>query len=196
MASPLFTEALLGSHHFPGVLGQHHREVGVLEPAVGAAGKIAKAPRDGQHFLKLRLCGHHEVQLLSLRPRSWPGLGPKNLAPRGSFSASIPNPDLDLVLASCGRCSESSFASGSASFSGLGTSEVATQQPASSFINLQKERTQHWGQSTLFPHLASSIQIVPTAPCYTNTASPPLSTQTFPGIEGLQFPPHTSSKKS
>lgn len=66
---------------------------------------------------------------LALAPRTWPPEAPSqppSLAQ--TWTSSWP----------CGRCSESSFASGSASFSGLGTSKVATLQSASSCIHLQK----------------------------------------------------------
>lgn len=64
------------------------------------------------------------------------GLAPKDLAlasgpdsaPRGSVSASSPHPDLNLASASCSGVFECGSTSGWASFSGLGSSELAESQ--------------------------------------------------------------------
>ena len=89
-------------------LGRHCSVVGILEPAVEAAGKVVKvtvdalpaAPppththtQDGQHLFKFPFCGHYEVQRagLGLRPRSRTGLGPRDL-PLASGPDSVPSP--------------------------------------------------------------------------------------------------------
>lgn len=132
-----------------------------------AAEKVVEAtvdaPRDGQHLLKLPFCATTKSNgsALSSGPHPDLGLAPKDLAlvsgpdsaPRVLVSASGPDPDLDLAAASCGWVSQCGSASGSASSSGLGTSELAAQL-ASNFITLQKKDNLVLWSEPLFPHVA------------------------------------------